>query len=181
MFDVKVNGYSGGVDHQQLISETLETWSKERPDLNFAAMGIGLKFDIIATATMGLATEEIADLGINLGEFDVLATLRRNGKNGVLTPTEIASAALVSPSGLTHRLTQLEKMGHIIRQNDPNDRRSSLVRLTPQGRKIADQAIERISVHATQQISSFSAEEVEVLNAALDKVLAMISQRLTAP
>ena len=144
-------------------------------------MGIGLKFDIIATATMGLAAEEIADLGINLGEFDVLATLRRNGKNGVLTPTEIASAAMVSPSGLTHRLTQLEKMGHIIRQNDPNDRRSSLVRLTPQGRKIADQAIERISVHATQQISSFSAEEVEVLNAALDKVLAMISQRLTAP
>jgi hypothetical protein len=43
------------VDHQQLISETLETWAKERPDLNFAAMGIGLKFDIIATATMGLA------------------------------------------------------------------------------------------------------------------------------
>ena len=169
------------MDHQQLISETLETWSKERPDLKFTAMGIGLKFDIIATATMTLAAEKIADLGVNIGEFDVLATLRRNGKNGVLTPTEIASAALVSPSGLTHRLTQLEKMGHIIRQNDPNDRRSSLVRLTPQGRKIADIAIERISEHATQQISSFSAEEVEVLNAALDKVLAMISQRLTAP
>lgn len=169
------------MDHQQLISETLETWSKERPDLNFAAMGIGLKFDIIAAATMALAAEELADLSINLGEFDVLATLRRNGKNGVLTPTEIASAALVSPSGLTHRLTQLEKMGHIIRQNDPNDRRSSLVRLTPQGRKIADIAIERISKHATQQVSSFSADEVEILNTALDKVLLVISQRLTAP
>jgi DNA-binding MarR family transcriptional regulator len=107
--------------------------------------------------------------------------LRRNGKNGVLTPTEIASAAMVSPSGLTHRLTQLEKMGHIIRQNDPNDRRSSLVRLTPQGRKIADQAIERISQHATQLVSSFSADEVEALNTVLDKVLAMISQRVTAP
>ena len=181
MFDVKVNRYSGCVDHQQLISETLETWSKERPDLKFTAMGIGLKFDVIATATMTLAAEKIADLGVNIGEFDVLATLRRNGKNGVLTPTEIASAALVSPSGLTHRLTQLEKMGHIIRQNDPNDRRSSLVRLTPQGSKIADIAIERISEHATQQVSSFSADEVEVLNTALDKVLLVISQRLTAP
>ena len=169
------------MDHQQLISETLETWSKERPDLKFTAMGIGLKFDVIAAATMALAAEELADLSINLGEFDVLATLRRNGKNGVLTPTEIASAALVSPSGLTHRLTQLEKMGHIIRQNDPNDRRSSLVRLTPQGSKIADIAIERISEHATQQVSSFSADEVEALNAVLDKVLLVISQRLTAP
>lgn len=181
MFDVKVNGYSGGVDHQQLISETLETWVKERPDLNFEAMGVGLKLDVIATTTMGQASDKIADLGINLGEFDVLATLRRNGKNGVLTPTEIASAAMVSPSGLTHRLTQLEKMGHIIRQNDPNDRRSSLVRLTPQGRKIADQAIERISQHATQSLSSFSEDEVEALNAVLDKVLAMISQTITAP
>jgi len=144
-------------------------------------MGVGLKLDVIATTTMGLASDKIADLGINLGEFDVLATLRRNGKNGVLTPTEIASAAMVSPSGLTHRLTQLEKMGHIIRQNDPNDRRSSLVRLTPQGRKIADQAIERISQHATQSLSSFSADEVEALNAMLDKVLAMISQTITAP
>ena len=144
-------------------------------------MGVGLKLDIIATTTMGLASDKIADLGINLGEFDVLATLRRNGKNGVLTPTEIASAAMVSPSGLTHRLTQLEKMGHIIRQNDPNDRRSSLVRLTPQGRKIADQAIERISQHATQSLSSFSEDEVEALNAVLDKILAMISQTITAP
>jgi DNA-binding MarR family transcriptional regulator len=149
------------VDPQQLISETLETWAIERPDLNFEAMGVGLKLDIIATTTMGQTSDKIADLGINLGEFDVLATLRRNGKNGVLTPTEIASAAMVSPSGLTHRLTQLEKMGNIIRQNDPNDRRSSLVRLTPQGRKIADQAIERISQHATQLVSSFSADEVE--------------------
>jgi len=169
------------VDPQQLISETLKTWATERPDLNFEAMGVGLKLDIIATTTMGLASDKIADLGINLGEFDVLATLRRNGKNGVLTPTEIASAAMVSPSGLTHRLTQLEKMGHIIRQNDPNDRRSSLVRLTPQGRKIADQAIERISQHATQSLSSFSEDEVEALNAVLDKVLAMISQTITAP
>ncbi len=169
------------MDPQQLISETLETWVKERPDLNFEAMGVGLKLDIIATTTMGQASDKIADLGINLGEFDVLATLRRNGKNGVLTPTEIASAAMVSPSGLTHRLTQLEKMGHIIRQNDPNDRRSSLVRLTPQGRKIADQAIERISQHATQSLSSFSVDEVEALSAVLDKVLAMISQRITAP
>jgi DNA-binding MarR family transcriptional regulator len=169
------------VDPQQLISETLETWAIERPDLNFEAMGVGLKLDIIATTTMGQTSDKIADLGINLGEFDVLATLRRNGKNGVLTPTEIASAAMVSPSGLTHRLTQLEKMGHIIRQNDPNDRRSSLVRLTPQGRKIADRAIERISQHATQSLSSFSADEVEALNTVLDKVLAMISQRVTAP
>lgn len=169
------------MDPQQLISETLKTWATERPDLNFEAMGVGLKLDIIATTTMGLASDKIADLGINLGEFDVLATLRRNGKNGVLTPTEIASAAMVSPSGLTHRLTQLEKMGHIIRQNDPNDRRSSLVRLTPQGRKIADQAIERISQHATQSLSSFSEDEVEALNAVLDKVLAMISQTITAP
>jgi DNA-binding MarR family transcriptional regulator len=169
------------VDPQQLISETLKTWATERPDLNFEAMGVGLKLDIIATTTMGQASDKIADLGINLGEFDVLATLRRNGKNGVLTPTEIASAAMVSPSGLTHRLTQLEKMGHIIRQNDPNDRRSSLVRLTPQGRKIADQAIERISQHATQSLSSFSVDEVEALSTVLDKVLAMISQTITAP
>jgi DNA-binding MarR family transcriptional regulator len=55
------------------------------------------------------------------------------------------------------------------------------VRLTPQGRKIADQAIERISQHATQSLSSFSEDEVEALNAVLDKVLAMISQTITAP
>jgi DNA-binding MarR family transcriptional regulator len=55
------------------------------------------------------------------------------------------------------------------------------VRLTPQGRKIADQAIERISQHATQLVGSFSEDEVEALNTVLDKILAMISQTITAP
>ena len=50
------------MDPQQLISETLETWATERPDLNFEAMGVGLKLDIIATTTMGQTSDKIADL-----------------------------------------------------------------------------------------------------------------------
>jgi hypothetical protein len=84
----------------------------------------------------------IDDLGINLGEFDVLATLRRHGRGAKLTPKEIAAATFVTPSGLTSRLARLEKMGLIIRHADPSDGRGALIKITAAGKRLADQGIE---------------------------------------
>ena len=73
-----------GVD--KLIDETIRTWSDERPDLNFASMELSLKLNSIVRAVSDELARQLEDLGINLGEFDVLATLRRHGRGAKLTP-----------------------------------------------------------------------------------------------
>ncbi|MFI8191561.1 MarR family winged helix-turn-helix transcriptional regulator [Streptomyces sp. NPDC085946] len=78
----------------------------------------------------------------NLGDFDVLRALRRVGPPYALTPTRLRQAMLVSGAGLSGRLKRLEKDGWITRAASPDDGRSSLVRLTPEGVADLDRDLE---------------------------------------
>lgn len=69
----------------------------------------------------------------NLGDFDVLRTLRRAGAPYALTPGQIQQAMLVSSAGLSGRLKRLEAAGWIERATSARDGRSVVVRLTPEG------------------------------------------------
>jgi DNA-binding MarR family transcriptional regulator len=81
-----------------------------------------------------------------------------------LTPSYIAEVAMVSPSGLTHRLTQLEQSGHIIRIADNSDRRSSLVSITKSGAAVADQIIEQIAEQSMRMYDAIPANQLEQFN-----------------
>jgi DNA-binding MarR family transcriptional regulator len=75
------------------------------------------------------------------GDFDVLATIRRRQDKGGLNPGQVLESVLITSGGLTKRIDRLEKAGLIERHPDPGDRRGTLLRLTPAGRKRIDQAI----------------------------------------
>ena len=72
--------------------------------------------------------------GLGVSEFDVLITLFNGAERGVRM-TDLAKAIMLSPAGLTHMVTRLERDRLVERAVDPADRRSFLVRLTPRGRE----------------------------------------------
>ena len=72
--------------------------------------------------------------GLGVSEFDVLITLFNGAERGVRM-TDLAKAIMLSPAGLTHMVTRLERDRLVERAVDPADRRSFLVRLTPGGRE----------------------------------------------
>lgn len=127
---------------ENLIDETIQSWSEQRPDLDFASMALSLKLNSIVRAVSDEIARQLDDLEITLGEFDVLATLRRHGRGAKLTPKEISAATFVTPSGLTNRLARLEKMSLISRHVDPRDGRGALIKITPAGKRVADRGIE---------------------------------------
>ena len=67
-----------------------------------------------------------AEHGLNSGEFDVLATLRRGGDPYRLTPTELSEALMIlaTSGGMTKRLAALEARGLIGRGTDGEQRQS---------------------------------------------------------
>ncbi len=156
------------------VDETVTTWQEQRPDLDFAPMGYMLRFHAMAEAAIGKIQIITKSHGLTIGEFDVLATLRRHGPASTLTPSFIAEVAMVSPSGLTHRLTQLEKSGHITRSADNSDRRSSLVSITKSGAAVADQIIELIAEHSTRMYDAIPAQDLQQFN----HVVSLVSQQL---
>lgn len=119
----------------------IEQWRRERPDLDPSPMAtIGRLGRLQALATRRIAATFAAH-GLQIGEFDVLAALRRGGEPFEQTPSRLASALMLSPAGMTNRLDRLEAAGHVVRRPDPDDRRSTVVALTPEGRAAVDAAV----------------------------------------
>jgi MarR family transcriptional regulator, organic hydroperoxide resistance regulator len=85
-------------------------------------------------ATLHSLATTLADLGLSGSEQNVLAQL---AGNRVLSISELAAASGTRPSTLTSVLDRLERSGELVRELDRSDRRSFLVRLTPQGRRTA--------------------------------------------
>ncbi len=73
--------------------------------------------------------DALADLGLSAGEINALACIGEQS-----TVRDLVTATAQRPSTLTGVLDRLERRGLIERAANPADRRSVLVRLTPDGR-----------------------------------------------
>ena len=100
-------------------------------------------------------------------EFDMLATLRRAGEPFMLSPTQLFSTLMITSGTMTHRLKALEKRGFIRRLPNPDDARSMLVALTPEGRELIDKAVESHVENERQLLSGLSAAQRHQLDEAL--------------
>ena len=81
--------------------------------------------------------DALADLGLSAAEINALACVRDE-----ITVRELVAATAQRPSTLTGVLDRLERRGLIERAANPADRRSVLVRLTPEGRRHAARVAE---------------------------------------
>jgi DNA-binding MarR family transcriptional regulator len=70
--------------------------------------------------------------GLSVTEFDVLITLF-NAEGRRLGMSALASRVMLSPAGLTHLVTRLERDRLVRRQRDPADARKSFTVLTAKG------------------------------------------------
>jgi DNA-binding MarR family transcriptional regulator len=154
-----------------ILDDTITTWSERRPDLDFDGMTLILKMGAVVRQVTESLRAEFEELGVTVAEFDVLATLRRTGSDSALTPSLIAEVAMVKPSGLSHRLNRLEAAGLIERTLDPDDRRSSLVRMTPAGRRVVDRAIEIVVVKKNTFCSALDGHQRQSLQSLLDLLI----------
>ena len=116
-------------------------WSRAMPELDASSMKI---FGRMLRLMKHLGKEwaqAMAQFGFREGEFDVLATLRRAGEPYRLSPTQLYKSLLVTSGAMTNRLSHLEQLGLIRRIADPDDKRSTLVSLTPHGQERIEQAL----------------------------------------
>jgi DNA-binding MarR family transcriptional regulator len=70
------------------------------------------------------------------------------GADGPLTPTRMAEILDTPLSTVIFRARRLERRGHAERVDNPDDGRSFLLRLTPQGRRLLNQARPRFRRYA---------------------------------
>ena len=165
MVDHAVTGTTDSVD------AILEQWHRERPDLPVAPVGVVTRLARVRSHLDTALADVFAGYDLTPADFQALVTLRRGG-----APYRMGQAELMKAMGLTSgtislRLARLEQRGVVARDPDPDDKRSSTVRLTDQGLDLFDQIAPAHLLSEDQLLSALTPAELGVLADLLRKLL----------
>jgi MarR family 2-MHQ and catechol resistance regulon transcriptional repressor len=97
------------------------------------------------------AGRSIAGLGLCQSDFGVMEALLHKGP---LPVKALGEKVLLTSGSMTAAIDRLERRGWVTRGDDPQDRRSRIVRLTPEGRKTI-QALFRTHERDMEQAASW--------------------------
>jgi DNA-binding MarR family transcriptional regulator len=100
-----------------------------------------------------------------------LATIERHGP---LTPSELATRERVQRPTVARVLGRLEEDGLVERAVDPDDRRCSLLSVSPAGRALLENARTRKDLYLVTRLESLDAED----RAALDRAAEILERML---
>jgi DNA-binding MarR family transcriptional regulator len=150
--------------HKDVIDYLQKAWAHERPELNPRPMGVVLRIQALAKIMRDMAAKRLDQYGLQWWQYDVLATLRRQGAPFTMSATDLAEESMVSSGAMTNRIDGLEESGLVKREDCADDRRRVMVTLTKKGMKVvelatearfemADDALHRLSTTQQRQLS----------------------------
>jgi len=106
--------------------------------------------------------------GISLARFDYMAQLYRH-RSG-LKMKALSRCLMVTGGNVTGLTDELERDELVVREQDPADRRSSLVRLTPKGRRVFESMAKEHENWILELLGNLDAEAVQQLYHALGRL-----------
>ena len=106
-------------------------------------------------------------LTVGQGQPRILYELRKSGR---MTQKELSDACLIEVTTKSRTLDRLEKMGLIIRENNPECRRSWIIKLTKEGEAKADEVSDLFNMAEDIFCQDISEEELSNMCATLEKI-----------
>lgn len=114
---------------------------------------------------------QLADLDVSTGEWAVLSELARADEGAAMTPSQLAAAANVAPSSMTHRLDRMVERRLVSREPDPSNRTRVLVRLSDEGWQMYGSAIRESNLVEADVMAALTARQVADLASLLERVI----------
>ena len=129
-------------EHRDRIDEIYEAWDREFPGSDTAALKTITRLARLTVLLESFQVDVLAPVGLVMSDFTVLAALRRLGPDYQASPSELYNVLDRSSGGMTKMIQRLERLELVERFPDPDDGRSSLVRLTPAGLEVHERAFD---------------------------------------
>jgi MarR family 2-MHQ and catechol resistance regulon transcriptional repressor len=122
-----------------------------------------------------LAEQSITNTELCLTDFAALEALLHKGP---LTITEIQDKVQLASGSMTAAVDRLEKRGLVVRSFTASDRRARIVKLTPEGKRVASEYFKRHARDLEELMSVLSEQEKQQMYASLKKVGLFAAQKL---
>lgn len=141
----------------------MSQWQQERPDLDPSPQGVIARLHRVGMRLTDELVTVYAQHGLGEGEFDVLATLRRQGAPYALTPGELAEQTMVTTGAVTKRVDRCLAQGWVTRDVSVADGRGRVIALTDTGRDLIDRAFTAHLANEHRLLSIFTPAEQDRL------------------
>jgi len=104
------------------------------------------------------------------GSLGVWIVLNAVSDEGFINHRILASRAHVDGATITHHVDRAEKLGLVVREVDPADRRMKRLTLTPDGVELHKRLLKDVHALAVQALAGISREDVEHLGRTLTAI-----------
>jgi DNA-binding MarR family transcriptional regulator len=127
--------------------------------------GTNVLFDIwlVSRSATHLLDAALVSTGLTGDEFGIYSVLT---SAEALTPSQLARWLSAPPTTVSSYVKRLEERGHVVREPNPDDRRSYRIRLTPEGRQV-HQVTGQAFLPALEQVVAALGRDEPAVRAAL--------------
>jgi len=129
-------------------------FEQEFPDGDASATEVTLNLTLAGTMTINRVEELLAQYGLVLKSFNVLAVV--SGAEGPLTPTTITERTFIGKTTVTSVVDALERRRLVRRYPHPTNRRSVLVEATAEGGRDCAEIIARLHALEAQWLADMA-------------------------
>ena len=113
--------------------------------------------------------QRLKPLGITRGAYAVLNAMHFDK---IIRPSELASHLGLDGAAVTRHLDRVEKLGMIERKQNATDRRSWVINLTADGRRVVDYGLNGSKATNEKFTAGLTADEVDCFQTAIRAMLA---------
>lgn len=110
---------------------------------------------------------------LNRSDLTALAVVMDQGTRGhLVTPTDLGKAVHLSTSATSSMIDRLERSGHLTRRQHPDDRRSVVVEVTDETRRMGGEIFGRLGRATVEVIDDYSPAQLRLIAEFLERVAA---------
>ena len=153
------------------IDRFLDTIRERLPMLDPEVEGIVDRIGGLQRRFKRAMDETLDEFDLDWSEYKLLSLLTREGEVYRSSPGKLARIMELSSGAMTNRLDRLEQAGLVRRLPDPDDRRGILVELTPDGKRVYEDAVGVQGRKESLVASALSVPEKKQLNGLLRRLM----------
>ncbi|MFD2117200.1 MarR family winged helix-turn-helix transcriptional regulator [Paenibacillus yanchengensis] len=119
--------------------------------------------------TKNATTHAISQVQYSILEFVFVSNM--------VTPSEISDCLHTTMSNTSRELSKLYEKGLIIKTNDLQDKRRTLITLSPDGKKLMNEVFDIVEERFAKRIDNVSSEQLKTIEQAIDTLQSTVFYR----
>lgn len=130
------------------------------------------------TARLQLYSDAVGhDLGLHRSDLMAMNLMSQAALHGKsMTPTDVSKKMSLSAAAVTALVDRLERVGHLVRHPDPDDRRRVRLDVSKQAETVSREMFRPLNAQLAEVMSTYTDDELELVDRVLTDLSAAVAK-----